>query len=97
LGVYQIPAKTNPFLYKLIILEAGSGEKVAELDATSWPTTVEVCGEMLVSYFPSRVFALNMRSGEEIWSRELMDLTYRGPYPPAMKRAEPVPKNQDTE
>jgi hypothetical protein len=85
LGVYQIPDKTNPFLYHIALYSTVTGEKKGEMDATSWPSVAQVCGNFLVCYFPWRVFVMDIKIGKEVWTKPVKDLTYRGPYPPSAR------------
>jgi hypothetical protein len=83
LGVWQVPEKHDPFLYHVGVFSSSTGEKKAEVDAASWPSTAQVFGNVLVAYFPSRVFGIDLSTGKEIWTKTVKDLTYRGPYPPS--------------
>lgn len=85
LGVWQNPEKKDPFTYHIGIYSTATGEKAGELDATSWPSTAQVCGNFLVCYFPTRVFVMNLTTGKEVWSQLLKDFTYHGPYPPSAR------------
>lgn len=78
--------KNETFYYHVEVYSAASGEKRGEINATSWPSMAQICGNLMVSYFPSRVFVMDITTGKEVWSRPLKDLTYRGPYPPAANR-----------
>jgi hypothetical protein len=83
LGVFQIPGKSDPFLYDVNLFSTLTGEKLAHTAAKSWPAAAQVCGKQLVCYFPWRVFVLDIASGKELWTKNVKDFTYRGPYPPA--------------
>lgn len=83
LGVWQVPETKDPFFYHVRVFSSSTGEKTAEVDATSWPTAAQVFGNVLVAYFPTRVFGIDLKTGKEIWTKTTKDLTYRGPYPPS--------------
>ncbi|HJT24574.1 MAG TPA: hypothetical protein VJ873_08350, partial [bacterium] len=97
LGVWQVPEKKDPFLYHLNIFSTATGEKTAEVNATSWPSTAQLCGNYLVGYFPNRVFAINITTGKEVWSQLIKDLMYHGPYPPSAAPGRPITKPEETE
>ncbi len=85
LGVFQIPNKIDPFLYDVNIYSTENGKKISHLAAKSWPARAQLCGSKLVAYFPWRVFVLDIASGKEVWTKNVKDFTYRGPYPPAAR------------
>lgn len=89
LGVWQVPGASNPFLYHAEIFSVVTGSKLGAVNATSWPIKSQLCGSLLVAYFPNRVFAVDLASGRERWSRPLKDLAYRGTYPPAARPVSP--------
>jgi len=85
LGVWQVPGAANPIRYHTEIYAATTGARVGVIEPTSWPVVSQLCGAILVAYVPSRVFAFELASGREVWSRTVKDLTYRGPYPPSAR------------
>ena len=95
LGVYQNQGKTDPFTYHIGVYDAATGGKMAEVDATSWPSAAQLYGNHLVCYFPNRVFVMNISTGKELWSRPVKDLTYRGPYPPSARPPEVPERPQE--
>jgi hypothetical protein len=90
-GVWQVPDKHDPFIYHVTLHDVVTGVRIAELDLKSWPISPIVCGSLLIASFPNRVFAADLKTGREIWSHDVADLRYNGPYPPAAARPGPSP------
>jgi hypothetical protein len=95
LGAWQNPDKKDPFTYHIGLFSTVTGEKISEMDATSWPSSAQLCGNYLVCYFPTRVFVMDISKGKEVWTQPIKDLTYRGPYPPTAKSPMTKPKQPD--
>lgn len=69
--------------YRTQLLSLSDASVVATLKLSKVPTTFFVWGDSLITDTYSRVIeAVDIRDGKALWSYELRDTSYRGPYPP---------------